>query len=118
MKWEKTAADTDNYAVILIQTEIFLMCCGVSAPAVTFGSYPGPTPAAQFFFKCTWTKWALGRSRGCVQIKWAQQKVSSSLGFTGLVLLLQALIPQWHQAIVSVCSSSSGDSPTETIPGL
>lgn len=71
MKWEKTAADTDNYAVILIQTEIFL----VSAPAVTFGSYPGPTPAAQFFFKSTWTKWALGRSRGCVQIKWAQQKL-------------------------------------------
>lgn len=53
MKWEKTAADTDNYAVILIQTEIFLVCCGVSAPAVTFGSYPGPTPAAQFFFKST-----------------------------------------------------------------
>lgn len=79
MKWEKTAADTDNYAVILIQTEIFLVCCGVSAPAVTFGSYPGPTPAAQFFFKSTWTKWALGRSHGCVQIKWAQQKLPAVL---------------------------------------
>lgn len=84
-----------DYIVIIMQTEIILTSCCMSAPAANHGSYPRSTPALQLLFNCRKQKreLAFGQSLCCSQIKWALQEVSSSLGLKGLGLLLHLWAP-------------------------